>query len=152
MTLKRLLNWLFPVLDIKRPDGTVYLRRRTLFKFAGYKLMLHHIRLPDETRHIHDHPWWFLTFILWGGYTEETFNGEKDCKPFRLYFRGVQFSHIITEVPDAGAWTLVLRGRRIREWGFFTECGWKHWPEYIHRYNNGLPICEDNPVENTTDN
>lgn len=29
------------------------------------------------------------------------------------------------------AWTLIIRGPYVREWGFFTKQGWQHWKHYF---------------------
>lgn len=139
------MSKLFPKFDIHGPDGTLYLRRRNLLRipFLRWKLMLHHIIRPDYARELHDHPWWFLTFILWGGYSEITGDGEHRCRVWRFYFRRARFSHAITKLHRKSAWTLVLRGRRVRDWGFHTKCGWQQWKTYCDKTYNGLPICEE---------
>lgn len=143
MRLKRFLDKYADVFDITMPDGDLYLRRYTLLSVFGFKLMVHYIRRPDYAEHLHDHPWRFWTLILKGGYKEKTPDGVHTRKPWRIYFHGIGFQHHITELLDGPAWTLVFRGRRIREWGFITECGWKHWQHYVDKIYNYLPICED---------
>lgn len=41
------------------------------------------------------------------------------------------------------AWTLVIRGPRRREWGFWTDCGWQPWKQFVDKRYNGLPVCEE---------
>jgi len=98
---------LFPLHIIKRDDGQPYLKRWTLFNFFGlFKIRLHHILLSDYDC-VHDHPWWFITWIIKGGYWEyepvEQF--EKRC--------GIASAHywmIINQVPTyRGRWSLLYR-------------------------------------------
>lgn len=75
--MKKLFKKLFPrfmeckvILD---DCGSPYLIRLTIFElFTGHSLKLHHIIRSDREREPHDHPWSFYTFMLSGGYFEET--------------------------------------------------------------------------------
>lgn len=119
----------FQKIDIRDLDSDdVYLRRWSLRLPFG-TLKLHHILRPDHDRCHHDHPWWFFTLVLWGGYVERV--GEADAehraRPGRVYFRPALFRHRIASLPRGHAWTLVLTGRPRRRWGFHTNAGWVHW-------------------------
>lgn len=86
----------------------------------------------------HDHPWWFISIILRGGYTEEVCTPdnfrmagnvwipEKYCSIRFFNFKNNTDLHRITSFryPREGAWTLVLTGPIRREWGFMTANGW----------------------------
>lgn len=142
------MRWLlsrFRVFEIRDPGGSLYLRRWTLLRVFGRKLMLHEIVRPDYARELHDHPWRFATLILRGGYIETNEHGDSRRRVGRLYYHPAKFRHAIRELPSGTAWTLIFRGRRRREWGFYTECGWMQWRSYCDRIYNGLPICEDTP-------
>lgn len=117
----------FPRKDIHSPiDNSVYLRRWTLIRFWGRKLMVHHIVRPDYAREQHDHPWWFISFIMKGSYTEITDVRTRIHGRFAVLFRRATFRHAIRIVSPGGAWTLVLRGRVTRLWGFWSE-DFKRW-------------------------
>jgi hypothetical protein len=131
-----------------RPDE-VYLRRWYLFRCKWFSIRLHHILLPDEDRDPHDHPWWFLTIILRGGYTERWmryFRPRESIHQFphwrwgrfsikhvrRFSFHKPNDIHQIIEFNrPQGSWTLFITGAERQEWGFMTERGWVHWSEYI---------------------
>ena len=52
--------------------GTIYMRRWVLRLVGVGELRLHHVRTPDGVRgYLHDHPWPFLTWLLWGSYTHQ---------------------------------------------------------------------------------
>lgn len=59
-----------------------YLTRYIPFRFKKFGIFIHKIELPDSDRHLHDHPWPFLAFIVKGGYTE-LFN-EFPSEPWRV--------------------------------------------------------------------
>lgn len=64
----------FGKIEIKKDidgESTVYLRRWYLWRLeSGRSIRLHHILFPDQDPDPHDHPWWFFSIVLWGGYVE----------------------------------------------------------------------------------
>ena len=107
-------------------------------------IYLHHILRSDEDRALHDHPFPFVSLILWSGYTEVTHSGERRYGVGSILRRHAEFSHRL--VLDRPAWTLVFRGARVRVWGFHTPAGWMPWNEYIasadYKSRAGKPPCE----------
>jgi hypothetical protein len=142
-----------------------FLRKRLGIPIPG--IYLHHILRSDYDRALHDHPWNFVSVILWGGYREwadfrclrldeqiETLlcdtwkaTGQyplcyRDFKAGSILHRGAGWRHRLELTKPA--WTLVFRTRTFRNWGFWTNLGtklekWCHFKRYD--YNNG--ICED---------
>lgn len=83
-------------------------------------LRVHHWLGPDDDRAFHDHPWWFLTLVLRGGYTDKSPDGDERLKAGAVRYRPALHRH--TVVPDAaGAWTVLLTGRPRRSWGFWLD-------------------------------
>jgi hypothetical protein len=81
---------------------------------------VHHWIGPDDDRAFHDHPWWFLTFVLRGGYTDRNPGGDDHLRAPAVRFRPALHRH--TVVPDAdGAWTVLLTGPIVRPWGFWKD-------------------------------
>ena len=110
-------------------DGDPYLIRYTLIECRWFSIKVHHILRSDEDRCEHDHPWPFVSLILTGGYWEWV-NGERTwCKPGRLLRRPVHWRHRL-ELPSP-VWTIVVTGRKMRAWGFWTPCGWVPWRTYL---------------------
>lgn len=73
---------------------------------------------PDDDRAFHDHPWWFLTFVIKGGYVDKNPNGDEHLHAPAIKFRPALHRH--TVVPDpGGAVTLLITGPKIRSWGFW---------------------------------
>jgi len=137
-------------LRLRRADGRVYLDRYG-FEFPSkreptddgpsrlpwFGIFLHRMDAPDPGIDLHDHPWWFGSLILWGGYTEER-------APIREPDRGVivsrswlswrtmrlDESHRITGLSRKRVWTLVIHGPVRRGWGFYLCDGWMPWRVY----------------------
>ena len=131
--------------------------RWTIFRTPALALMVHHFLRPDWSKCTHDHPWWFWTVVLWGGYTADvedvkqevvlvsrvvsnelsagfskvgdsvTVRGSGIYLPGHVYFRPAKHRHTITKLHRRSAWTLVLRGGYKQAWGFYTKDGWKEW-------------------------
>jgi hypothetical protein len=81
---------------------------------------VHHWLAPDDDRAFHDHPWWFVTLVLRGGYTDVHSGGAERLTAPAIRFRPALHQH--TVVPDeGGAWTLIITGPKIRLWGFWSK-------------------------------
>lgn len=106
-------------------------------------IRLHHILRSDNERHLHDHPWPFLSLILRGGYWEVLPEdqgrhprydavGKKRrwCAPGHLVFHRARDRHRLELRPGETCWTLFIIGRKSQHWGFYTSSGKIHWREY----------------------
>jgi hypothetical protein len=112
-----------------------YMRRWKFMpeRWPGFRV--HQILLPDTDRELHDHPFSFVSFVLWGGYWEERPSGlgygtvRAWHGPGSLLFRRAEDLHRLDL--KRPAWTFVLRGRYRREWGFLTrDRGWVPWHQF----------------------
>ena len=145
---------------IRSDDGAPYLVRRSLKTPLG-DVKLHHILRSDDDRDLHDHPWSFLSIILWGGYWEHTpfrlpggilpldirlrlnkdsagrFNLRTWYGVGRVLWRPVPSTHRLELPPGRTAWTLVFTGPKRREWGFHTICGFIPWMKYTQAKEEG---------------
>lgn len=158
-----------PYAPITSQDGTqIYMQRWWLFN--PYKrgadaeqtparwpwlpsVRLHHIRVPDADRHLHDHPWNARTIVLAGWYNEE--------RPFRalthrealspdgvrqtpdgtlaLFHRKPSYTgrllyaqyHRIAQVAEGGVFTLFITWRKRGEWGFAVDGKKVPWQQYV---------------------
>jgi hypothetical protein len=114
---------------------------------AGVAVYLHRFQDSDATDELHDHPWGFTSQILAGGYWEVTpAEGWRDGTgpttrrwygPGSVLLRPAECRHAIQIPEGQEAWTLVIRGPRVREWGFWCpDRGFRHWRDY-HRLARG---------------
>lgn len=156
-------------------DGTLYMDRFWLFNpypdsgASGadrprwqfpISIRIHHIVMPDQDRHLHDHPWHARTVILRGGYTEQRFIDDaerEDVLNILAEYRilGIENSgiadefecfarcagdtatlrfgefHRITEIAPGGAWTMFITGKYRGTWGFDVDGVKVQWRKYL---------------------
>jgi hypothetical protein len=123
-----------PVLTIKFREklgieSCPYLIRWRIETRLG-SVRLHHWISHDDARAFHDHPWDFITFVLKGGYTDSSPEGNQHLKAPTVQHRYATHKH--TVFPDAdGAWTLVLTGPKARAWGFWVAGKFKKANKYF---------------------
>lgn len=102
---------------------------------------LHKFMRDDIDTALHDHPWWFVSLILRGGYIEYGESADRKstalCRtsvfdvrsPFWrrcIAYRRATTRHRVAlpHSPDGGrqpCWTLIVTGRNSRTWGFWCR-------------------------------
>lgn len=83
-------------------------------------IRLHHWLGPDDDRAVHDHPWWFITWVIKGWYLDCREKGARVLQAGEIAYRPALHRH--TVVPSReGCWTLVLTGPVRRSWGFWPD-------------------------------
>lgn len=108
-----------------------YLHR---YKLRGsndlFAVYIHRFVEPDVPI-FHDHPWDFVSIMLAGGYTEHR-PGLPAVERRRgsIAYRVAEGAHWVDDL-QGDTWTLILRLRRRREWGFWTRNGWTPWRDYV---------------------
>jgi hypothetical protein len=156
-------GWGFYASHIGAP-GNIYMRRFVfLLPFGLGTIRLHNIMRSDDDRHLHDHPFDFVSLLLTGGYIEtvpcescggsgirsnpyDNAEGCDDCWDGRRRIVWPRFSVVQKRAEDLHSltlerpvWTLVFSGPKRREWGFATERGWIS----NHRYLDEFPLRAD---------
>jgi hypothetical protein len=159
--IQKICKSIFRHKDIVK-DGILYLRRHYLSwrvwptwwpikRLPLIRVFLHLIKMPDTDRHPHDHPWSFLTIILWGGYWEAVYQNKAQLAgeeqplirylgPGSVVFRRAEHTHQIIKINGSAAWTLVFAGSSRRAWGFWGTDG-KFIPsgQYLKREDGSAP-------------
>lgn len=134
-----LFSW-FEVPDSDHRDR-VYLRRLRVIQTPWFGMYVHWIFLPDRDRALHDHPWPFVSWVIRGGYTErvrtKTSEASRTWSRWSAHRMRSRDAHSI-DLIEPGTVTLVLVGRRCREWGFWTSRGWVPWRQYVALRRLGL--------------
>jgi len=128
--IQRLMDTLFKREDVGPTPEETYMERWILFKRFGVGMYVHHFLLDDNDRHLHDHPWNFVSFMFKGSYKEETPGKQvMTYKAPGLRFIPSTLCHRLIDNKDC--WTLIFLGRKVREWGFIEDDGsWTHWKPY----------------------
>lgn len=115
---------------IYRNPGEIYLTRYYLFRTPWFGMYIHKFYVSDYPVP-HDHPWNFITCPLTIGYHENDEKGNVVLrKPFRFAYRKAENFHWIKKIDDRPVWTLFIRFRKRRDWGFLTKDGWVNEETY----------------------
>lgn len=137
-------------LCLRRADGRVYLDRWGFGHDRIGRVLVHRMQAPDPGVDLHDHPWWFASVVLWGGYTEQradvrdaptwarmadqntdTARGVVvERRPGSVRTMRLDECHTITSLRRRTSWTLVIGGPRRRTWGFYLPIGYMPEPVY----------------------
>jgi hypothetical protein len=121
---------------IGHPDCPVM--RRWVIETPLGSVRLHHFLRSDDSRALHDHPWWFVTIPLSGGYEDVTDDGVETMRRFRPRFRPAGHRHA---VHTDDCWTFIVTGRKLRHWGFWTKLGFVENRSFFRAF--GHAPCED---------
>lgn len=112
----------FEVPDYDRPERN-YLTRWRLIQTPWFGIYIHRFDGPDPRETLHDHPWPFLSIVLFGGYIERRLD------PMTMYVDEARLVRRVNRMRLGGAhsimrllrqptWTLMIVGRRVRTWGY----------------------------------
>ena len=134
MILEKIAYWLdehHKARMIKRKEHTHghwidYLKRHYLIRTKWLGVFIHQFWSGDEDG-IHCHPWSNMTFVLRGGFYEELADGQVLWRPpgFWCCRKAEQFHRIILKPGTEGkVWTLFIRFKRYRRWGFLKSHIW----------------------------
>jgi hypothetical protein len=119
--------------DIEHPEK-LYLWRLRILATPWFGIHLHRIGTTDENRFPHDHPWPFFAITLWGGYLDEHDGIRTVHIPGRPHWHPATYTHAIRKLFRVPTWTLVITGRRVRDWGYWTDEGWVEHETYEEQY------------------
>jgi hypothetical protein len=140
----------------ERTTGRPLMTRYALLRRKAFAIFLHHFHRSDLGE-FHDHPWNFITFLFHRGYWEViplcqfvlplwaawSYAGDDEhgrpiavrvWRPrFSILYRPATYQHYI-ELESCichgrpnPTWTLVLRFKERRQWGFILKGRWVQW-------------------------
>jgi hypothetical protein len=137
-------------LELSRTDiterGDLYMRRWVAEIPALGGVRLHKIVRPDADRNLHDHPFDFVSIVLWGHYAERVAGlpGERVRRTGSIRYFRAEHLHRITwgsffdrydpRHDGPPCWTLCISGPRRRVWGFHTAGGWVDYRTYLKEH------------------
>jgi hypothetical protein len=112
-----------------------YLYRWTFF---GYSIRLHHWIKSDDRRYYHDHACDLISIIIKGWYYNVT-PDQNNKRVFTLakawhprYMNALQRHYL--DIPESGAWTILLCGRPYHKWGFYVNNHRWRPLRYFHKF------------------
>jgi len=126
-------------------DNPYMLRYYLVPRNPYLNVYLHKFLRSDDDRALHDHPWWFLSVMLKGGYWEHRKGKAKWRESPSVAIRKADTAHRVEldyeyiyddyhrnlGSREKPYWTLIFTGPKIREWGFYCPQGWRHWHEFV---------------------
>jgi len=112
-----------------------------LLRVRGVQVALHRWCRSDSDRALHDHTADNISILLWGRYREHFSHAwQPPGHPAHLkprirwplipYFRKAETPHRV-ELHRGRVWSLWIRFKPRREWGFHCQKGWTHWRNYV---------------------
>lgn len=125
-----------------RGDGELpYLTRWVLIRKRKFALYFHKFHRSDA-EDLHDHPWSFISIILWRGYYEQTFKKNGDCCgyeikkiwPGSILYRKSSHAHRVILHNGKPAYTLVIRFKDNVNWGFYRSGVYLHFVDYFKTF------------------
>jgi hypothetical protein len=144
------MNWFRSLLSgkphfvIGGPGDPYMLRWYVIPRNPWFNIYVHKFLRDDDDRALHDHPWWFVSLILKGGYTE-IINESADFvvrMAGTLAYRPATHRHRVVLARDANdrpipVWTLIATGRKKRTWGFWCPKGFVAWYDFVDQTDSG---------------
>lgn len=142
-----ILNYRYNVVKVKTlyRDGIPYLIRYTLFTCRWFSIKIHKVLISD-TAELHDHPWDYVSIILYGGYWEHTEvmskqyfphnkielkDTRKWYGPLSILIRNGNIHHRL-ELPEGKiSVSLIFTSHKYKDWGFSTKDGYKSNKELL---------------------
>jgi hypothetical protein len=122
-----------------------YLHRWYVLRTERVGVFIHRFVRSDEDRALHDHPWSFIVIPLWGGYIEHSDRlpqvwgvdlGYRIPVRRRVWplistrYRGTDYRHRVELVNERPSWSLFIRFKKVREWGFWPKTGFILWNKW----------------------
>lgn len=108
--------------------GANYLHRFYIIPRNRYfNIYLHRFVGDDKRSELHDHPWHFVSFLLWGRLLETTLTKSgwyvsRRVPLFLPRFCNAHRQHrFALSIKSKSATTLVFTGPRFRDWGFYDH-------------------------------
>lgn len=119
-------------------------KRWHLLQWRGIQVALHKWYRSDHDRALHDHKADNISILLWGRYREWFSHGWEAPRwklrlPFIPYFRKAETPHRVELHRGGPVWTLWIRFRERRRWGFWCKSGWMDNADYLSARDYSAP-------------
>lgn len=104
-----------------------YLERFYVLRTKWLGIYIHRFWASDDDPQ-HDHPWNNISWVQKTGYWEHLPDGQRCWRSegFKAFRKAEQFHRVeIAPGTEGKVWTIFIRFKRRREWGFLYPDGWK---------------------------
>jgi len=138
ITKEHIPTWVEKIIDrfldsrvIINCEKDPYLKRWYLRRKPNLAIFIHKFIRSDEDRALHDHPWDFIVIPIWRGYVEFNDEGSRRVWPIiSSVRRSAEYRHRVELIKRKPAWSIFIRLKRRRMWGFWPEnvfVDWQRW-------------------------
>ena len=118
-----------------------FLIRNTILKLGRLHIRLHNILTEDETPYLHTHPFFYISIILSGGYSEQILVDKKiknlKHKKGSIIIRQPKTFHRINRI-DNNTKTLFITWKSRFKWGLIPHKDIEIPQEFIKPENGGI--------------
>jgi len=130
-------EWKFPLGNLSCPYAY---RWRLDFYLLSFRL--HYWFGDDDKRAFHDHPWAFITFILFGGYYDVTENGRQLVK--WCAYRKRNHKHYVQMIhKNSKCLSFIITFGKPKRYSFYlTDGSHRRWTRDKYFHKLGHPICD----------
>lgn len=144
--MKPFLNKLFLVKEIRSKDGRLHFRRWRILSTPWFSIFVHGIYQRDEDKHLHNHPWDYVSIVLKGTYIEATKNWKPDWSncwdfttrgPLSIVSRDAGQYHKVATIVDGPVYSLFFTSSRYNHWGYSVEGLYVNHRKYRELKNSG---------------
>lgn len=107
---------------------------RYILDFYIFSIRLHHWLKSETDIHLHNHPFNFITIVLYGGYIDQDSSKLNERMiPGKIRYRSASHTHHV-RVRKGGCWTLMFAGRKKFKWGFWVNNKFKKANKYFFEH------------------
>ena len=117
---------------------------RWVLNLGLFAIRVHKWIASDDTRYMHDDPYWSVTCVLSGSYYDVTDYGKELMSAGTVRFRRAQHKHYV-QVVSKPCWTILISGMFVRQWGFWVKNKFMRRENYFRRYGH---ICDKTTQQN----
>ena len=137
-----------PDFIISRVDGTPYkLRWYLIPRNKLLNIYLHNIIGSDDERALHDHRSHNISILLKGSYIEHFKDNKIVRNAICVVFRKGETPHRLQLFKDPfnwgkelPTWSIFIKLKDYRDWGFWCPQGWRHWEEFVSKTEDGNTV------------
>lgn len=130
---------------IKSKEGVLHFKRFAIIECKWFNIYIHSIYKADEDEHLHDHPWNYISIVLYGKFMEAIKNSTSAKQKYEMNWlspkdisaQKAERTHKIYMLLSEKIVTLFFTGPRFREWGYDVDGKWIDNVTYRKMKNEG---------------
>lgn len=140
--------------EIRSRKGVLHFQRWCIISIKNlFSINLHIIYKADEDNHLHNHPWNFISMVLWGRYVERLEDRLVNRFPLQISYRRKNVFHKIHMLLSRKVVTLNIMFSKQKEWGYKVDGGYVNSVEYRENKNfgriNNMVSCKKDLYKST---